>query len=62
MLGLNWIATSFTYQSNMPAWLGWVGVLLVALYLAIYPALATGLAWRLSYGRRVPKLTTLASS
>src|SRR3546814_8549306 len=26
----------------MPAWLGWVAVLLLALYLAIYPALA---AW-----------------
>src|SRR3546814_2816722 len=41
-LGLNWIATAFTYQAAMPAWLGWVAVLLLALYLAIYPALA---AW-----------------
>jgi apolipoprotein N-acyltransferase len=44
-LGNNWIATSFTYQSNMPAWLGWVGVFLVALYLAIFPALAALAAW-----------------
>jgi apolipoprotein N-acyltransferase len=50
VLGLNWIATSFTYQSAMPAWLGWVSVLLLSLYLALYPALAAGLGWR--YGRK----------
>lgn len=49
-LGLNWIATAFTYQAAMPAWLGWVSVVLLSLYLAVYPAMATGLAWR--YGRR----------
>ena len=49
-LGLNWIATAFTYQAAMPAWLGWVAVLLLSLYLAIYPAAAAGLAWR--WGRR----------
>ena len=52
-IGLNWIATAFTYQSNMPAWLGWVAVGLLALYLAIYPALATGLAWRFGRDNRV---------
>jgi apolipoprotein N-acyltransferase len=45
-LGLNWIATAFTYQAAMPAWLGWVAVVLLSLFLAIYPAAATGLAWR----------------
>jgi apolipoprotein N-acyltransferase len=45
-VGLNWIATAFSYQSNMPAWLGWVAVVLLSLYLAIYPAVASGLAWR----------------
>ena len=35
----------------MPAWLGWIAVVLLSLYLAVYPALATGLAWRLG-GRR----------
>jgi apolipoprotein N-acyltransferase len=44
-LGLNWIATAFTYQAAMPAWLGWVAVLLLSIYLSIFPALATGLAW-----------------
>src|SRR3546814_11174060 len=49
-LGLNWIATSFTYQVAMPVWLGWVAVLLLSLFLAIYPAVATGLAWRFGRG------------
>jgi len=44
-LGDNWIATAFTYQANMPAWLGWVGVFLLSLYLAVYPALAALGAW-----------------
>lgn len=39
-IGLNWIATAFTYQAAMPAWLGWIAVVLLALYLAVYPALA----------------------
>ena len=51
-LGLNWIATAFTYQAEMPAWLGWIAVVLLSLYLAVYPAAAAGLAWR--YGRRDP--------
>ena len=51
-VGLNWIATSFTYQAAMPAWLGWLAVFLLSLYLAVYPMLATGLAWRI--GRRQP--------
>jgi apolipoprotein N-acyltransferase len=45
-LGLNWIATAFTYQAEMPAWLGWIAVVLLSLYLAVYPAVAAGLAWR----------------
>jgi len=52
VLGLNWIATAFTYQAAMPAWLGWVAVVLLSLYLAVYPAMAAGIAWR--YGRRHP--------
>ncbi len=50
-VGLNWIATAFTYQSNMPAWLGWIAVVLLSLYLAIFPALAAGLAWRIGRSR-----------
>ena len=51
-VGLNWIATAFTYQAAMPAWLGWVAVVLLSFYLAVYPMLATALAWRI--GRREP--------
>ncbi|MFS0737913.1 apolipoprotein N-acyltransferase [Sphingomonas sp. 1P06PA] len=52
-IGLNWIATAFTYQAAMPAWLGWLSVLLLSLYLAVYPALAAGLAWRLGRDRPI---------
>lgn len=45
VVGLNWIATAFTYQAAMPAWLGWIAVGLLALYLAAYPALAAWGAW-----------------
>jgi len=46
--GNNWIATAFTYQQSMPHWLGWVAVFLLALYLALFPGLAAGLAWSLN--------------
>ncbi len=49
-LGNNWIAMAFTYQAQMPYWLGWVAVIGLALFLALYPALAAAAAWRL--GRR----------
>src|SRR5699024_8125707 len=45
-LGLNWIATAFTYQAAMPAWLGWIAVVALSIYLSVYTATATGLAWR----------------
>ena len=45
-IGLNWIATAFTFQAAMPPSLGWVAVVLLSLYLAVYPMLAAGLAWR----------------
>jgi apolipoprotein N-acyltransferase len=62
VVGLNWIATAFTYQSNMPPWLGWVAVVLLSLYLAIYPALATGLAWRFGRNDRVVLVTVLGGA
>ena len=39
-LANNWIATAFTYQSDMPEALGWIAVPLLCIYLAVYPALA----------------------
>ena len=49
-LANNWIATAFTYQADIPPALGWVAVPLLALYLAIYPALAAGAAHGLASG------------
>jgi len=60
VISLNWIATAFTFQAEMPAWLGWVAVVLLSLYLAVYPALAAGLGWRLGKGAHVPLLLALA--
>lgn len=53
-VGNGWIATAFTYQANMPAWLGWIAVVGLALYLAVYPALATLAAWH--WRERAPGL------
>ncbi len=44
-IGNNWIATAFTFQAKMPAWLGWVAVPLLSLYLAVFIGLATWGAW-----------------
>lgn len=45
-LGNNWIQHAFDYQENMPPELGYLAVFLLALYLAIYPALASAIAWK----------------
>ena len=62
VVGLNWIATAFTYQAAMPAWLGWIAVVLLSLYLAIYPAMAAGLAWRLGRRDRLVLLMVFAGA
>lgn len=62
VIGLNWIATAFTYQSNMPAWLGWVAVVLLSLYLAVYPAMAAGVAWRFGRNDRVVLVVVLGGA
>jgi apolipoprotein N-acyltransferase len=57
IVGLNWIAGAFQYQHAMPAWFGWIAVVLLSLFLAIYPAIAAGLAWR--WGRDKPLVFVL---
>ncbi len=47
-LGLNWIAHAFTFQDSMPHWFGYGAVLILSLYLALYPGLATLGAWWLN--------------
>ena len=49
LVGLRWIAQAFNFQDNMPAWLGWVAVLLLSMLMAIYAAIPAGIAWR--FGR-----------
>jgi apolipoprotein N-acyltransferase len=61
-LGNTWIATAFTYQAQMPAWLGWIAVVLLALYLAVYPALATLTAWTLRRRTGMALAPALAAS
>jgi apolipoprotein N-acyltransferase len=60
-LGNTWIATAFTYQAQMPAWLGWIAVGLLALYLAVYPALAAWGAWTLHRRTGVSVVPALAA-
>ena len=52
-VGNNWIQHAFDYQDKMPPALGYAAVVALALYLAVYPALAMGLAWR--FARSVPR-------
>ena len=57
-LGNNWIATAFTHQAAMPAVLGWAAVPLLAIYLAVYPALAALGGWLIA-GRN-PRILAVA--
>lgn len=54
-LANNWIATAFTFQSEMPAALGWLAVPLLSLYLAVFPAIGCALA------KRIGSTTSLAA-
>ncbi|GAB5483266.1 MAG: apolipoprotein N-acyltransferase [Parasphingorhabdus sp.] len=60
VVGLNWIAKAFTFQAAMPEWLGYIAVVLLSLYLAVYPALTALGAWWLGRGRPVVFVLALA--
>ena len=62
VIGLNWIATAFTFQAKMPPSLGWLAVVLLSLYLAVYPMLAVGLAWRGGRGSKAAQVLILAGA
>lgn len=49
--GNAWIQHAFTFQDVMPQWLGYLAVVLLAAYLAVYPMLAAALVWRLASPR-----------
>src|SRR4029078_5212731 len=59
---LNWIARPLTCQAKRPAWLGWIAGILLSVYLAVYPAIATGVAWRFSRKNRLALLLVLAGA
>ncbi len=61
-VGLNWIATAFTFQAAMPAWLGWIAVVLLSFYLAAFMMLAAGLAWKFGRNNRLAFVLALAGA
>lgn len=61
-VGNTWIATAFTYQAAMPAWLGWIAVVLLSVYLAVYPMLAALAAWRLGRANAAALVLAFAGS
>ncbi|WP_375428223.1 apolipoprotein N-acyltransferase [uncultured Sphingomonas sp.] len=42
----NWFQHAFDFQDAMPPVLGYFAAVALALYLAVYPAMAAGIAWR----------------
>lgn len=60
-VSLYWISISFQFQGNMPVWLGWLAVLILAGYLAIYPALALLVASR-CWSKSPARVLVLAAS
>lgn len=59
LLGLTWIATAFTFQAEMPVWMGGVAVVGLSAFLAIYPMLAAAIA-RAITARPLPLVLLLA--
>lgn len=61
VVGLNWIAKAFTFQAAMPEWLGYIAVILLSFYLAVYPALTALGAWLIGRGRTITFVLAFAS-
>ena len=61
-IGNTWIATAFTYQANMPAWLGGFAVVGLAVYLAVFPALGVVAAWRIGRVGPLPLFIAFAAT
>ncbi len=61
VISLNWIATAFTYQAAMPPIMGWVTVVLLSMFLALYPGIAAALtrAWP---GGRISRVFVFAAA
>ena len=61
VVSLGWIATAFTYQAAMPPVMGWVTVVLLSMFLALYPAIAAALA-RAWPGGRISHVLVFAAA
>lgn len=61
VVSLGWIATAFTYQAAMPPVMGWVTVLLLSMFLALYPGIAAALA-RAWPGGRISRVLVFATA
>lgn len=61
-VSMNWIAKSFTFQSAMPEFLGYVAVILLSLYLAIFPGIASLAAWRWWRGQSLAYVLAFAGT
>ncbi len=60
LLGTHWIAEAFQYQQDMPQWFGWLGVILLSAYLALFPAATAGLARWFADARALPLVLAFA--
>jgi apolipoprotein N-acyltransferase len=61
-VGLNWLATAFSYQSEMPVWLGGFAVVGLASVLAVFPGLASLGGWLLGKTNRGALILAFAAS
>ncbi len=59
-VGLNWLPTAFGFQAKMPAFLGWIALLLLSGLMAFYPALAAWAARRIGGARLGPLVLAFA--
>ena len=46
IIGQYWIAHAFEFQANMPAWTGWIAVVLLSMIMALYPGVTAAISSR----------------
>ncbi|MEQ1495194.1 MAG: apolipoprotein N-acyltransferase [Novosphingobium sp.] len=60
-VGMNWLATAFSFQAAMPVWLGGLAVVGLAGVLAVFPGLAALGGWLLGKGNRSAVILAFAA-
>src|SRR3546814_17202166 len=58
----DWSSDVCSSDLAMPHWFGYGAVVLLSLYLAIFPAMAAGLVWRYGRGDRLPFVLLFAAA